>query len=206
MGIRRIPSWISAILLSLILHSLLFTGASILYVGNSRAGEIQPLPLAVRISPQQGLPPARSREPVAEPVPGVESEAGAESAQNLPISDPPGENTHRKEPSSRRDAAGIDPVPAWKIDVPPVMTESGTLGADPDIIALLDALPVTAAVYLNSDGNPYLVLYNPDPPEEVRSLLNRFFTSARFSPAMAGDLYVPSVLLLPLEIKGLEPG
>ena len=95
-------------------------------------------------------------------------------------------------------------IPPWEIDKAPSMLIPGSLDSDINVIAMMDALPLTASVYLNAEGEPYLVIYTPHPENCVAAALNGFFVTAVYSPAEASGRPVPSLLQLPVEIQ--RPG
>lgn len=218
-----------AILLSLTIHVLLFGfGYFILDRGKAIDREI-PEKLAVRFAaPHKVLlstPEQRSRdinetgqndlfsEPStdidripdhlpAEPSKGIEGIRG-----DLSEKPPTGiDETGNNEPASN-DAADFtgSVLRPWEIDVPPALSVPGNMGDEKDDTPLLDALPLVASVYLNEFGTPFLILYNPMPNNEALRRLNRFFASSTFFPAMVQNQPVPSVLNLPLSVKGLTP-
>jgi len=196
------PGWfrrnIQALIISLTLHVLLYgIGYLILDRKNVIESEL-PVPLAIRFAaPQEVLPS----------VPEQDSQDFIETSQTefsteVPVSID--EEQVNKQIS--KDAADFaeSVLQPWEIDVPPALTVPGIIGVEKDFSPLLDALPLVASIYLSELGRPFLILYDPMPNNEALRRLNTFFASSTFSPAMVQNQPVPSLLHLPLSVKGLS--
>lgn len=217
-GKSKNPGWFSgivkALLISLTIHVLLFAFGFLILNRRIASDRELPMALAVQLSAQQevllsvpeqesqGINETGQTDFSVEPSTSID-----EIRDNLSVDTSTStDEIHSNKPLSN-DAADFTEsfLQPWEIDVPPTLSVPGTIGVEKDFTPLLDALPLIASIYLNELGLPFLIIYDPIPNNEALRRLNTFFTSSTFSPALVQNRPVPSVLNLPLSVKGLTP-
>lgn len=210
----RFKRFFLAILISIFIHFLILSFGYIILMHRDFSDKEIPEPLSVQltiikeeINSSSELSPHDSNEPkiikpyALQPLPDTDIDK-----ENITEESPPHINEKQESGQTLNDAADYSEiiVPPWEIDVPPFLSIPGTIGVEKDTTPLLDALPLIASIYLDETGTPFLILYDPMPDNEALQRLNRFFTSSVFSPAMVQNEPVPSLLNLPLSVKGLS--
>ena len=194
----RFARFLLALTLSLAAHLFLLIAGSFV-LGRGRAGD-GPAPAVLSVAIARRPEAASPRTEAPSPVP-------AEPAPSRRVPDSPGDEASGGEnPFAGAEAPEAPVVPPWEVDVPPALTAPGSIGDEEDFSSLIDSLPLTASVYLDETGRPFLVLYEPMPKGDAVRRLNGFIATSSFSPAMVGDRPVPSVLALPLAVKGAPAG
>jgi len=194
---------VCAVLFSVLIHIQFFVLGD--FILNRKAGQETEsrLPVKVFLIPEKDALNASSVAEVAKEPEVKDLTSGSEIKSDI-NQESVVENYVKEIPANEAGNYSETVVPPWEIDVPPKLLTPGDIGTGMDNTPLLDALPLIASIYLDEAGSPFLIIYDPMPNQKALRRLNKFFSTSVFSAAMVENRSVPSVLNLPLSIKGFS--
>jgi len=192
-----------AILLSVTVHIQVFVFGDFILNRNHNKEIESSLPVKVFLRLEKDIFNTDTREEEVKELVAKEPSIQPVNRSDMNEESVSGDNA-KEHPSNEGPDNNLTIVPPWEIDVPPKLVTPGDIGSGMDNSPLIDALPLIASIYLDESGSPFLIIYDPMPNDEALRRLNAFFSTSLFSPALVANQAVPSVLDIPLSIKGFS--